>query len=256
MMTVRRDQELPHEPGSDVTGVVDRHEGRRHRAHLTFARSRPCPTMGFGAVCLLAGALLASGGCALPQEVSKTPRSAIEQLLLTQSVKRALAELDVPLPKGATLALQVSGLQTDRAHVHLNTEKASGIVDGPSWDLGYVRDAADARLGELGYLVSRTAGETAYLARVMVESMGTNQGSTFFGMPPVQSVLIPFALPQLTLYQEIDQLAHVRLYLNLYDGLTGRFIGSTPSWIGTAYYHQYTIFFFFTFKASDLVEAP
>jgi hypothetical protein len=90
----------------------------------------------------------------------------------------------------------------------------------------------------------------------MVESMGTNQGRTFFGMPPVQSVLIPFSLPQLTLYQEIDQLSQVRLYLDLYESRTGRFIRSTPSWIGSAYYNQYTIFFFFSFRTTDLVQVP
>ena len=192
----------------------------------------------------------------MPQEVSKTPRSATEQLLLTESVKRALIDLDVPLPKGATVAIQVGGLQTDRAHVHMSEEEAFGVVDAPSWDLGYVRDAATARLGALGYLVRRSAGETAYVARVMVESIGTNQGKTFFGMPPVQSVLIPFALPQLTLYQEIDQLAHVRLHVDLYDGASGGFIRSTPTWIGTAYYNQYTVLFFLTWTSTDLVAAP
>jgi hypothetical protein len=205
---------------------------------------------------LLAGILVASGGCVLPQEVSKTPRSATEQLLRTESVKRALIDLDVPLPKGATVEIQVGGLQTDRAHVHMSEEEAFGVVDAPSWDLGYVRDAATARLGALGYLVRRSAGETAYVARVMVESIGTNQGRTFFGMPPVQSVLIPFALPQLTLYQEVDQLAHVRLHVDLYDGATGGFIRSSPTWIGTAYYNQYTVLFFLTWTSTDLVAAP
>jgi hypothetical protein len=192
----------------------------------------------------------------LSQDVSITPRSAVEQLLLTQAVKRALADLAVPLPEGAMVTIEVSGLQTDRAHVHLNEVQAFGVIDAPSWDLAYVRDAAAARLGELGYLVTRTVDDTAYVARVMVESMGTNQGRTFFGMPPVQSVLIPFSLPQLTLYQEIDQLAQVRLYLDLYESRTGRFIRSTPSWIGSAYYNQYTILFFFSFRTTDLVQVP
>lgn len=214
------------------------------------------PASGAASAWLLVGILVASGGCTLPQEVSKTPRSATEQLLLTESVKRALSDLDVPLPRDATVAIQVGGLQTDRAHVHMSDEEAFGIVDAPSWDLGYVRDVATARLGALGYLVGRSTGETSYIARVMVESIGTNQGRTFFGMPPVQSVLIPFALPQLTLYQEIDQLAHVRLYVDLYDGVTGRFIHTTPTWIGTAYYNQYTVLFFFTWTSTDLVAAP
>jgi hypothetical protein len=205
----------------------------------------------------VATAISLLAGCALTQEVSKTPRSAVEQLLLTQAVERALADVTVPLPDGATVAIEVSGLQTDRAHLHVSEEDALfGVIDAPSWDLAYVRDAAAARLGELGYRVRRLPGEASYLVRVKVESMGTNQGKTFFGLPPIQSLIIPFALPQITLYQEQDQLAHVRLHLDLYESRTGRFVRSTPKSIGETYYNQYVVFFFFTFRATDLIDPP
>ncbi|HXF94076.1 MAG TPA: hypothetical protein VNK46_15080, partial [Nitrospiraceae bacterium] len=56
---------------------------------------------------LLIAALTLIAACALPQEVSKTPRSAVEQLLLTHAVERALANVTVPLPAGATVAVEV-----------------------------------------------------------------------------------------------------------------------------------------------------
>ncbi len=194
--------------------------------------------------------------CALPQEVSKTPRSAVEQLLLTHAVERALATVTVPLPKGATVAVEVSGLQTDRAHVHLQREGDFGVIDAPSWDLAFIRDAVAARLGEQGYHLKPHPGEATYLVRVMVLALGTNQGKTFFGLPPIQSVLIPFSLPQITLYQEQDQLAHARLYLDIYETATGQFIRSTPWTTGNAYYNQYTVLFFFTFRTTDILQAP
>ncbi len=195
--------------------------------------------------------------CALPREVSKTPRSAVEQLLLTHSVARALEDVAVPLPTGATVAVEVSGLQTDRAHVHMSEEDATfGVIDSPSWDLAYVRDAVAGHLGGLGFSVKRRPEEAAFLVRVMVESMGTNQGKTFFGLPPIQSLLIPFALPQLTLYQELDQLAHVRLHMDLYESRSGRLVRSTPWSSGSSYYNQYTVFFFFSFRTTDLIDPP
>ncbi|MEW6246388.1 MAG: hypothetical protein AB1555_06725 [Nitrospirota bacterium] len=129
--------------------------------------------------------------CALPQEVSKTPRSAVEQLLLTHAVERALADVNVPLPEGATVAVEVSGLQTDRAHVHLQKEGDFGVIDSPSWDLPFVRDAVAARL-----------------------------------------------------------------YLDIYETATGRFVRSTHWTTGNAYYDQYTILFFFTFRTTDILQAP
>lgn len=207
----------------------------------------------------LRGLLLSSvlGGCALTQEVSKTPRSAIEQLLLSQAVERALESLEVPLPEGESVRVEVSGLQSDRAHLHLDEQDETfGVIDSPSWDLAFVRDLVVGRLGELGYRVRKRDEEATYLVRVLVRAMGTNQGKTFFGIPPIQSLIIPFALPQLTLYQEQDQLAHVRLHLELFETTTGRFIRSTPWMIGNTYYNQYTVFFFFTFRTTDVISPP
>ncbi|MDP3090575.1 MAG: hypothetical protein Q8N04_07860 [Nitrospira sp.] len=216
---------------------------------------KPLPQIGRG---LLVAALAAlSVDCALTQEVSRTPRSAIEQLLLTQAVERSLADLTVPLPEGTTVMVEVSGLQTDRAHMHVSEEDASfAVIDSPSWDLAYVRDAASARLGELGYSIKKTEDDAPYLVRVKVESMGTNQGKTFFGLPPIQSVIIPFALPQITIYQEQDQLAHVRVHLDVYENHSGRFVRATPKYTGSAYYNQYVVFFFFSFRSTDLIDPP
>ena len=154
--------------------------------------------------------LFGLAGCALVQEVSKTPRTATEQLLLSHAIEQALAHLALPLPQDTSVSLEVSGLQTDRAQLHLDEQNDKlGVIDNPSWDLAFVRDLVAGRLGELGYRIqTRTNEEVTHVVRVLVQAIGTNQGKTFFGMPPIQSVLIPFSLPQLTLYQELSQLAH------------------------------------------------
>ena len=200
-------------------------------------------------------ALLA--GCALTQEVSKTPRSAIEQLLLSHAVERALEGVTVPILEGESIRVEVTGLQTDRAHLHMDEEdERSGVIDNPSWDLAFVRDLAAGHLGELGYRIRKSEEEATYLVRILVHAIGTNQGKTFFGIPPIQSIVIPFALPQITLYQELDQLAHVRLHLDVFEVGTGRFVRSTPWTMGSAYYNQYTVFFFFAFRKTDLIQPP
>ena len=209
--------------------------------------------------CLLAvSCLVGLGGCALIQEVSKTPRTATEQLLLSQAVEQALVELALPLPEGTPVSLEVSGLQTDRAHLHMDEQDEKfGVIDSPSWDLAFVRDLVAGRLGELGYRIrSHTNGDVSHVVRVLVQAMGTNQGRTFFGIPPIQSVLIPFALPQLTLYLKLDQVAHVRFHVQVFESGTGRFVNSTPMLMGNTYYDQYTVLFFFTFKITDLLAPP
>jgi hypothetical protein len=207
--------------------------------------------------CVLVVWSLVSVGCALTREVSKTPRNITEQLLLSQALDRALVDIDLPIPEGESVRVEVSGLQTDRMPLHLDEQtERSGVVENSSWDLALVRDMVAGRLGGLGYRVQKSADEARYLVRALVHAMGTNQGKTFYGIPSIQSVVIPFALPQITLYQKLEQLGHVRLHLDIFEAGTGRFIQSTPWTSGDTYYDQYTVLFFFSFRRTDLVAPP
>ena len=196
-------------------------------------------------------------GCALTQEVTKTPRNAVEQLLLSQAVEVAWEGVTVPIPEGESIRVEGTGLQADRAHLHMDEQdQRMGVIDSPSWDLAFVRDLVAGRLGALGYRVRRSGEEATYLVRILVHAIGTNQGKIFFGIPPIQSVIVPFALPQITLYQKLNQLAHVRLHLDIFETGTGRFVQSTPWTAGTTYYNQYTVLFFFSFRTTDLISPP
>ena len=194
-------------------------------------------------------------GCALEQEVSRTPRTAVEQVLLTQAVEQALVNLSVQLPEGVNVDMDVTGLESDRSRLDM-TNTNRGTINRPSRDIVYIRDAVAAELGRRGYRVSAQGAESPYLVRVMAESFGTMQGTIFVGMPPVQSVLIPFSLPELTLYKRQSQSGYVRLHMDVYDNRTGEFLGSTPKLIGRAYFNQYTVLVFATWLRTDVTAYP
>jgi len=180
----------------------------------------------------------------LPREVTKTPRSAIEQLLLTQALNRSLLHIALPLSVQEPLVMDVTGLQ-------------SGFP-ASSWDrdLLFIKDGVASRLGVLGYRIVKNESEATYIARVLVQSFGTNQSSSFFGMPPIQSVLIPFSLPQLTIYQNLSQDGYVRFALDLIERASGRLLYSTPWYQHRTHHDQYTILFFITYRLTDLADAP
>ena len=194
------------------------------------------------------------GGCALEQEISRTPRTAIEQVLLTQAVEQALENLSVRLPEGVDVEVDATGLDSDRSRSRLTNTDLS-VIDHPSRDTLYIRDAVAAELGRRGYRVS-SSGSASYLVRVMAESLGTMQGTTFVGMPPVQSVLIPFSLPELTLYKNQSQSGYARLHMDVFDNRTGEFLGSTPKLIGRAFYNQYTVLILATWHRTDITAPP
>jgi hypothetical protein len=194
-------------------------------------------------------------GCAIEQEVSRTPRTAVEQVLLTQAVEQALVNLKVQLPEGVNVDVDATGLESDRSRLRM-TNADLGAIDRPSRDIFYIRDIVAAELGRRGYRVSARDTESPYLVRVMAESFGTMQGKVFIGMPPVQSVLIPFSLPELTLYKQQNQSGYARLHLDLYDNRTGEFLGSTPKLVGRAYYNQYTVLILITWNRTDVTAPP
>jgi hypothetical protein len=194
-------------------------------------------------------------GCAIEQEVSRTPRTAVEQVLLTQAVEEALVNLSLRLPEGVNVDVDATGLESDRSRLR-TTNSDLGAIDRPSRDILYIRDLVAAELGRRGYRVSSRDTESPYLVRVMAESFGTMQGIVFVGMPPVQSVLIPFSLPELTLYKNQSQSGYARLHVDVYDNRTGEFLGSTPKLVGRAYYNQYTLLILMTWNRTDVTAPP
>lgn len=204
--------------------------------------------------CFLLGLMAVLAGCSLEQELSRTPRTAVEQVLLTQAVNQALTNLTVQLPAGVNIELDAIGLESDRSRLRM-TNSDLGSLNSPNRDILYIRDTVAAELGRRGYLVRARDMESPYLVRVMAESFGTMQGITFFGMPPVQSLLIPFALPELTLYKQQNQSGYARLHLDIYDSRTGEFLGSSATLVGRTFYNQYTMLFFLTWNRTD-IDAP
>lgn len=204
--------------------------------------------------CFLLGLMAVLAGCSLEQELSRTPRTAVEQVLLTQAVNQALTNLTVQLPAGVNIELDAIGLESDRSRLRM-TNSDLGSLNSPNRDILYIRDTVAAELGRRGYLVRARDMESPYLVRVMAESFGTMQGITFFGIPPVQSLLIPFALPELTLYKQQNQSGYARLHLDIYDNRTGEFLGSSATLVGRTFYNQYTMLFFLTWNRTD-IDAP
>ncbi|HMS85930.1 MAG TPA: hypothetical protein PKD12_19995 [Nitrospira sp.] len=194
-------------------------------------------------------------GCALEQEVSRTPRTAVEQILLTQAIHQALENLSIRLPEGVNVGVTATGLDDNQSRPRLGNGEA-GAIDRSSRDSLYVRDAVAAELGRRGYRISDQDGDPLYLVRVMTESVGTMQGLTFVGMPPVQSVLIPFSLPELTLYKNQSQSGYARLHLDVFDHRTGEFLGSSPTLIGRSFFNQYTLLILATWHSTDVTAPP
>ncbi len=161
--------------------------------------------------------------------------TAIEQFLKTQAVEQSLHAKDattLPLPKGATVKLKTTGLTIEQR---------------------FLIGAVSQWLGEQGFRLPPENQEATYKIQILVQSLGTEQSQSFFGMPPVQSVLLPFALPEIAIYKAHYQLGFTRFRLDIFETTSGQFIRSTPWLQASTFYNEYTLLFFIDFHRTNLV---
>lgn len=161
--------------------------------------------------------------------------TAVEQFLMAQAVERSLDgknAMPIPLSYGDTVSLDTSGLTVEQRFL-------KGAIGG--W------------LGERGLKIAPDSHEAKYRIHVLVQSLGTEQSLSLFGLPQTQFVLLPFALPEIALYKAQKQSGHTRFRLDIYETATGKFVRSTPWFQGSTYFNEYTALFFFDWESTDLI---
>lgn len=214
-------------------------------------------------------------GCS-NREYTRTPRTSTEQLLLSHALEKSMAAIELPFPPPDSVVVEVMGFVGERQLLQpgflpngpminsnistgsaaASTESNMPMVRPMSTDLGMVRGFVEGRLAELGYTPVERPEDANLWIRVLVLALGTDQGQSFFGMPAIQSAVIPFATPALTLYEAQRQIAYVRYRLQIYDVRTRKWHVQSQWYDGLAYYNQYTLLFFITFRGTDVVQAP
>ncbi|MEO8995886.1 MAG: hypothetical protein ABI284_00390, partial [Nitrosospira sp.] len=139
-----------------------------------------------------------AAGCSTTQRTTQSSRTAIEQLLISEAVLRSLpAEPQgmLSIPSGSSVILNTAGISPDQ-------DLLQQILVG--W------------LGKQGLAVQQDEKDATYRINVIVNAMGTEFGSDFFGMPPSSSQFIPISLPELAIYKAQFQTGYVKFYLDIF----------------------------------------
>ena len=186
----------------------------------------------------LATAIVLVAGCSTTQRNTQSSRTAVEQLLLSEAVKRSFPNDPgefLPIPRGGSVAINTVGMTPDQA---------------------FLQQVLTGWLGQQGYLVQKDGKDATHRVDVVVEALGTELSGTFMGMPPVQSQFIPFSLPELALYKSQYQTGYAKFHLNVFGLPAGNFLGSTPAFLADAYYNDYTVLFVLSHILTDLPSVP
>ena len=166
-------------------------------------------------------------GCFYTRSVTHSKRSATEQLLISESVARAVAGLDLPV-RGQKVAGELSAL--------------------PSTDADYAKVAVEARLRELGARVVDPA-EAERTVVVLAGSLGTADREFQFGIP---SIPLPggAATPSLPFLRIVKLRGYSRLDGELVDRDGSRLAVAEPT-LGRAKFELYG-FLFFVYRSNDI----
>ena len=78
---------------------------------------------------------------------------------------------------------------------------------------------------------------------VLAGSIGTDEKDVLFGMPPVQSMIIPFTLPELALCKAQDQQGFAKVELVATDAKSGGTLYRSGPTYGTTFVHNRTVLF-------------
>lgn len=194
--------------------------------------ARPWPTAELALPCSLA--LLALGGCSPKWVTTNTPRSAVQQLLGTESTDRALDGLVFPELPGERVFLEVSSPAAPE-------------------DQAYLKSAAAAKLSSRGAVVVGDPKEATRVVTLLAASLGTYGSDMLVGIPSMQSSLLPVASPELSLYKSSLQrgVAKVELFVREPDRGGIRYHAG-PS--GAEKYWRQTSILFLSFDSTDTTE--
>lgn len=216
-----------------ASAVVFWHESRTAGRLMTRRRVRlAAGLLGMGVLC--------TTGCSTTRRVTNSPATALQQLLGTESVDRALAAAEWPDLSGRRLYVR-TGSPSDRG------EQASPQGELGEWqggNEGYLRAAVEAKLAERGAIIVPRQSDAEFMAIALAGAIGTDAKDVFLGIPPVTSVVLPFSTPEIALYKAQDQEGFAKTEIVIVDLKRGGVAHHAGPTRGRTYAHNRQILFF------------
>ncbi len=146
---------------------------------------------------------LAAAGCS-SRLVTNTSRSAIEQMLLSRAVDKALAKLELPELAGSRVNVDFTNLK--------------------AYDQEYIKVATRARIAELGATLVVAPADAEFTVEVASGALGIEFKDSVIGLPPLPVPNSPIPLPEAALYRTIEQTGIFKLLIFVHQN--GRFVAA------------------------------
>lgn len=160
----------------------------------------------------------------MTRAVSNTPRTAVEQLLLSSAVDRALGKLELPMIRGRK--------------VHISFEHLNAV------DAEYIRMATRVRLAQIGGLLVTKSEEADYTVEVASGGLGTEYKAMQIGLPPLPMPNSPIPTPEANLYKTDERTGIFKLFIFVHQ--EGKFVASAHYYAKADRREHFILFWQFT----------
>lgn len=155
-------------------------------------------------MCIVIVVAASAGGCQT-RPVTNTPRSAIEQLLLSGAADLALDKFEMRELRGKKVYVDASYLSCyDKEYVHLATR---------------------VRFAEKGAIVVDSADEADYVVQIASGGVGTEFKSEVIGLPQIPIPTAGSATPEVSAYTSGEQTGIIKLLVAVFE--KGRLVRAT-----------------------------
>lgn len=128
--------------------------------------------------------LLFLAGCT-SRSVSNTPRTAIEQLLLSAAVDKAVLKFHMPELEGKKAYVDFANLQ--------------------SYDSEYVKSVVCNRIAQNRAVIIEKSEEADFIIRVSSGGVGNEYKETLVGIPAIPVPGSPMTMPELALWKKVER---------------------------------------------------
>jgi len=136
-------------------------------------------------------------GCTT-RTVSNTPRTAIEQLLLSTAADHAVSKLHFPELSERNVYLDFSNLQ--------------------AYDVEYIKSAVQTGIAENNSIIVAGPEEADYVVQVSSGGFGNEYKETLVGVPALPVPGSAMTLPELALWKTVEQDGIIKLLITVYAG--------------------------------------
>ena len=144
-----------------------------------------------------------AAGCST-RRVSTTSRTAIEQLLLSTAVDKALAKFDMPMLKDSKVFVDFTNLK--------------------GTDVEYLQVALRARAAQQGAILVTKAEDAKYVMEVASGGLAMEDKSNLVGVPSLPIPQAPIPVPEMSLFKTVEQTAILKLLIFVHQ--KGKFVAA------------------------------